>query len=294
MRRFLLLFAALALASTAASAARITFTRTIVPPHDLGDAQRVAIIYAIGDSEKITTFVEDLADYASRETFRIDNAVENNQHLSSMNDAALKALRQDHPADLYLGVNAFTCSGTQRSAEGSERTVDGERVQRLHMWIDVECQARVEIYSTAGRRLFSFRVRGEGTSPRTSSLSNEERDIAFEQAAHYAALNAADQITPRFVRESIELDDSAPSFQEGLALISAGRIADARAVWEAALRRNRDSAALQYNLSAVSEALGDLPAAQRYLQAAVRLSPREPRYRSGLDLFLQRNASLRK
>jgi tetratricopeptide (TPR) repeat protein len=294
MRRLLLPFAALALVSTAAYAARITFTRIIVSPHDLGGARRVAIIYAIGDSEKVTTFVERFIDYASRETLRIDNAVENNQHLSSMNAAALKALRHDYPADLYIGVNAFTCSGTQRSAEGSEHTVDGERVQRLHMWIDVVCQARLDIYSEAGRRLFSFRVRGEGTSPRASTLSDEERDVAFEQAARYAALNAADEITPRVVRESIELDDSAPSFEEGLALIAAGRVADARAVWEAALRGNRDSAALQYNLSAVSEALGDLTAAQRYLQAAVRLSPREPRYRTGLDLFLQRNASQRK
>jgi tetratricopeptide (TPR) repeat protein len=294
MRRFFLFFAALALASTAAPAARITFTRTIVPPHDLGGAQRVAIIYAIGDSEKITTFVERLADYASRETLRIDNAVDNNEHLSSMNAAALKVLRHNYPADLYIGVNAFTCSGTQRSAEGSEHSVDGERVLRLHMWIDVVCQARLDIYSGAGRRLFTFRVRGEGTSPRASTLSDEERNVAFEQAARYAALNAADEITPRVVRESIELDDNAPAFEEGLALIGAGRIADARAVWEAALRRNRDSAALQYNLSAVSEALGDLPTAQRYLQAAVRLSPREPRYRTGLDLFLQRNASQRK
>ena len=176
MRRFLLVFAALALVSTAASAARITFTRTIAPSHDLGDAQRIAIIYAIGDSETITTFVERFIDYASRETLRIDNAVENNQHLSSMNDAALKVLRHDHPADLYIGVNAFSCSGTQRGAEGSEHTVDGERVQRLHMWIDVVCQGRLDFYRASGRREFSFRVRGEGTSPRASTLSDEDRD----------------------------------------------------------------------------------------------------------------------
>src|SRR4029077_20854916 len=174
MRRFILPFAALALASTAASAARITFTRTIAPPHDLGTAQRMAIIYAIGDSEKITAFVERFADYASRETLRIDNAVENNQHLSSMHSAELKVLRHDHPADLYLGVNAFTCSGTQRSAEGSERTVDGERVLRLHMWIDAVCQARLDIYGAEGRRLFSFRVPGAGNSPRASPLRGEE------------------------------------------------------------------------------------------------------------------------
>jgi tetratricopeptide (TPR) repeat protein len=293
MRKFLLSVAAL-LVSTAACGARITFTRVIAPPHDLGVAQRAAIVYAIGDSEKVATFVERFIDYASRDTLRIDNAVENNQHLASMNNAALKVLRHDHPADLYIGVNAFTCSGTQRSAEGSERTADGERVRRLHMWVDAVCQTRLDVYSADGRRLFSFRARGEGTSPRASTLSDEERDVAFEQATRYAALNAADEVTPRVVHESIELDDSAPAFEQGLDLIEDGLLPDARALWEAALRRNRDSAALHYDLSAVAEALGDFQAAQRYLQAAVRLSPREPRYRAGLDLFLRRNASQKK
>ena len=291
MRRFLLCFAAVALGSTAAYAARITFIRTVLPPHDLGVAERAAIVYAIGDSQKIATFVERFIDYASRDTLRIDNAVENNQHLASMNEAALKVLRREHPADIYIGVNAFTCSGTQRSGEGSEHTVDGERVLRRHMWIDAVCQARLDVYSATGRRLFSFRVRAEGTSPRSSTLSDEDRDVAFEQAARYAALNAANEITPRRTRESVELDDTAPAFDQGFALITAGRLADARAAWEAALRRNRDSAALHYNLSAVSEALGDLASAQRHLQDAVRLSPKEPRYRAGLDLFLQRNAN---
>jgi tetratricopeptide (TPR) repeat protein len=139
-----------------------------------------------------------------------------------------------------------------------------------------------------GRRLFTFNVRGEGTSPRAISLSEEEADVAYEQAARYAALNAADMITPRLIRESIELDESAPAFDEGLAMIHSDRLEDARAIWEAALRQHRDSAPLHYNLGAVCEAIGDVAAARRYLQSAVKLSPRERRYRDELELLRRR------
>jgi len=166
-----------------------------------------------------------------------------------------------------------------RSGTGSERDAYGSRVQRLHIWLDAECAARLDIRNDRGRNLMTLNVRGEGTSPRSTALSAEERDVAFEQAARYTALNAAEMITPRIVRETIELDDSAAAFDEGMAMIQANRLADARAIWEVALRRNRGSAALNFNLGAVCEAAGDLPAARKFFQSAIRLAPLEPRYR---------------
>ncbi len=282
--------AAFAPALFAGAAARLAFTRVVPAPHDLTPAERIAVFYAIGDSQKVTAFVERFVEYVGRGgTLRIENAVEDNQHLAAVDEAALKRLRREHPADAYIGVSLFTCSGDEHSAQGSERDATGERVRRLHMWVDAVCQVRLDVRDAKGRRLFTFTARGEGTSPRAVSLSEEERDVAYDQAARYAALNAADMITPRIVRESIELDDTAPEFDEGLAMINSDRLQDARAIWEAALRRHRDSAPLQYNLGAVCEATGDVAAARRYLQAAVRLSPQERRYRNELDLLQRRN-----
>src|SRR5262249_1027884 len=99
-------------------------------------------------------------------------------------------------------------------------------------------------------------------------------------AARYAALNAAEMITPRVVKETIELEERAPSFEEGMAMIDANRLQDARAIWEVALQRNRNSAALNYNLAAVCEAAGDAASAKKYFQSAVRLAPNESRYRA--------------
>jgi tetratricopeptide (TPR) repeat protein len=269
----------------------VAFVRVVPAPHDLSPAKSIAVIYAIGDNQKITTFVENFVEYVDRSrTLRVENAVENNQHLTTFDGAAMKRLRHDHPADAYVGIGLFTCDGAERHAEGSEHDVDGGRVKRVHQWVDASCLARLDIRSDTGKRLFSLTAHGEGTSPRsTTSLSAEEKDVAYEQAARYAALSAAQMITPRMVRESIELDETAPSFAEGMSMIASDRLQDARAIWEVALRQHRDSAPLYYNLGALCEAIGDVEAARRYLQSAVRLLPADRRYRQELQLLQRRN-----
>src|SRR5438045_7709427 len=120
MRPRLLALLLLALATAASAAPRITFLRRVPAAHDLAPAERIAVIYAIGDSDKVQMFVEHFVDVVSRAgTLRVTNAVENNHHFAALDGAALVALRHDHPADAYLGVNLFTCSGMERSAEGS-------------------------------------------------------------------------------------------------------------------------------------------------------------------------------
>jgi tetratricopeptide (TPR) repeat protein len=279
-------------AGALASPPRLTFTRTMAPIHDLAPAERLAVIYAIGDSSKVEAFVEHFIDLVARAgAMHITNAVENNHHLL-VDEASLRNVRRHHPADAYLGINRFTCSGDEKSAEGSEYLDSGDRVKRMHHWIDAICSARVDVLNTEGKRMFSFTVRGEGTSPRSTSLTEDERDIAYEQAARFAAVIAADAITPRVTRETIELDENAPSFDEGFSMIRSERLEDARAIWQASANRHRDSAPLYFNLAAVSEAIGDLVAARQYFEKAAQLSPKERRYATELHLFRRRNVSM--
>jgi tetratricopeptide (TPR) repeat protein len=283
--------AALLLCGTAALAnpPRITFTRTMAPAHDLAPAESLAVIYAIGDSNKIEAFVEHFVDLVSRAgVLRIANAVENNHHML-VDDLSLRTVRREHPADAYLGVNRFTCAGTERSAEGSETLDSGDRVKRMHHWIDAVCSARIDVLNSDGKKILSYTARGEGTSPRSVSLSADERDVAFDQAARYAAVSAAEGITPRSVRETIELDETAPSFDDGFSMVSSERLEDARAIWQASAVRHHNSAALYFNLGAVSEAMGDLNAARECFEKAASLSPKERRYTTELRLFHRRN-----
>ncbi len=295
IRRSAALLMAVLLPVLAAAAPRLNFIRSIPPLHPLG-GERAAILYAMGDSEKIETFLDELTDHANRAgTLKMENAVEHHQHMVSAttDEATLRRIRRDHPADVYLGINAFTCTMTDHSGEGSERDSAGERVKRHHVWTDAVCSARIDVLDASAKKLLSFTVRGEGTSPRVSEMTPEERGIALEQAARYAAISAAESMTPRRVRESIELDDTAPSFHEAMAMIDAERLADARAILQTAVRQHPDSAALHFNLGAVSEALGDLQSARDHFHEALRLSPAHPQYRSELDLFRRRNEKLK-
>ena len=277
-RRAFLIALLFAPATLVAAAPHISFSRVVSPPYGFAPGQSIAVIYAIGDNANVSLFVDDFVDVVDRAgTLRIENAVENNRH--SFEGADYRRLRRDHPADRYLGVSAFTCSGTEHRGTGSERDALGQRIQRQHVWLDATCEARIEVRDGRGQHLMTVSVRGEGTSPRVASLAPEDRDVAYAQAARYAAFNAAELMTPRLVRETIELDPSAPAFEEGMSMIDSDRLADARAIWEVELRRNRSSAALNYDLGVLCEAAGDVSATRKYLAAAVRLAPQDPRYR---------------
>src|SRR5204863_838383 len=104
IRRFT---AALVLQASAAFAVgpHVAFVRVLPAPHDLSPAKSIAVIYAIGDNQKITSFVENFVEYVDRSgTLRVENAVEDNQHLSAFDAAAIKRLRREHPADAYVGI----------------------------------------------------------------------------------------------------------------------------------------------------------------------------------------------
>ncbi|HJW94230.1 MAG TPA: tetratricopeptide repeat protein [Thermoanaerobaculia bacterium] len=290
MTRRSAVFAALLLPVITSAAPRLNFIRNVPALHELA-GERVTILYAIGDSNKVDTFLDVFADHTNRaSTLKVENAVDHAQHLvsASTDESTLRRIRRDHPADVYLGVNAFTCTMNDHNGEGSEHDTAGDRVKRHHVWTDAVCTARIDVLDANAKRVESFTVRGEGTSPRVAEMTPEERGIALEQAARYAALSAAESVTPRRVRESIELDDTAPSFGEILAMIQADRLSDARAILETGLRQHPSSGALHFDMAAVCEALGDLQAARDHFREALRLVPGSKPYRTELDLFKRR------
>src|SRR5438132_1754583 len=114
-----------------ASSARITFNRVVRPAHDLGAAEQLAVIYAIGDNEKVGKFVDLFVDHGTRTgRLHIENDVESNVHVHSFDEPSLRALRRRHPADAYIGVSLFTCAAAERNGEIGETIDSGERVRR--------------------------------------------------------------------------------------------------------------------------------------------------------------------
>lgn len=290
MRFALVLVVHLAAAPSLFALPRLTFARVVPAQYDLG-SDDIAVISAIGDTDSIATFVDVFVEQTSRAgTLHVKDATAHGQNIQTPDEAAMKKLRREFPAGVYLGVKEFTCQTRVGEGEGSTHDHDGKRIKRKQQWVDATCQARIDVINARDmKRVFSFQVKGEGTSPRVEKLGDEERDIAVLQASRYAAVDAAEKIAPRRVRESIALDDEAPAFDDGMAMIDAEQLFEARKIWESEARRSRSSAALHYNLGAVCEALGDLKAAQQYYTEARQLEPDEPRYRAGLEQFMRRN-----
>ncbi|HEV7243323.1 MAG TPA: hypothetical protein VGQ36_29120 [Thermoanaerobaculia bacterium] len=255
-----------------AASPRISFERVLPAPHDIGRNRDVAIVHAIGDSSKIDEFIELFVEQANHAGFH-----------------RLRDARQTTgPADVYLAVKTFTCETSTREGEGSVRDYEGNRVKRKLTWVDAICTARIDVMSREMKRQSTFYGKGEGTSPRVEQLSAEEREAALHLAARHAAVDAAERITPRRVKEIIPLDETSPAFDEGMSLIESGRMREARTLWEAALRQQPRSAPLHFNLAAVCEALGDRRAAEGHYAAAHQLAPKEERYASEMRLFTRR------
>jgi tetratricopeptide (TPR) repeat protein len=276
-------------ASSAVASSRLTFDRTIPAPRSLGRVEDLLITYAIGDNDRIATFIDVFIDQTNREgTLRVidPTTVERSTERSHRWRNPPKYAEQRYRADAYLRIEAFSCQTTDRSGLGGAYDVDGNRVHRTQRWVDAVCVAHIDALATDHKRkLAEFNVRGEGTSQRVTRVGDEEREVATDQAARYAAIMAAEQITPRRVRDSIDLAEDAPAFDDGMSYVDSDQLPEARRIWEVALLSNPRSAALHFDLGAVCEAMGDFAAAEQHYAEAARLDPKDSRYRRKVRKF---------
>ena len=255
-----------------AGSPRIVFDRRLPAAHDLGSAKDVAIVEAAATDPQIELFVDQLI-----------------HHVNRSGTLTLRDMRTGTgPADAHLNIETFRCETVLRETESPARDVDGKRLNQRLFQVNAVCGARIEVLSRFLKPVSTYFAKGEGTSRRSEAVTDEERENALSDAARYAAIDAAERITPRRVRESIALDESASAFAEGMAMIEAGRLAEARAIWQRAMQTEARSPALRFNLAAVNEALGDRRTAEVHYNAARQLAPAEPRYASELKLFARR------
>jgi tetratricopeptide (TPR) repeat protein len=251
---------------------RIAFERTLPAAHDLGRIEEIAIVQAKGETQQVEAFLDELLRDLNRGGF-----------------LARDARFTTGPAEAHLDVKTLICTTAVRSSEGTARDVDGNRVKKRYENVEATCSARIEVFNRFMKHQSTFYASGSGVSPRVEAVTAEDRERAIEHAAHHAASEAAERITPRRVRESIVLDETAPAFEEGFAMIEASRFPQAKAIWEAALRRGgARSAALRFNLGAITEAMGDRRAAELHYNAAKQLAPGEARYALELKQFARR------
>lgn len=275
---------------------RVTLTRVAPAPYNLGPVRTLLLVEARGNRTALPRFVTAFASTVNTSGFhQLTDQRTAGGRLSTLKlgDAApaARTFRGQWPADVYVGVDLTGCTALQKTETYREKDKRGTVLIRTRHWAEAECEARVELVDgRTGAELAVVEAAGRHASGKTEYWSSSAADEALEKAAAEAAAQAVLLFTPRRVAEAIYLEKEAPAAAEGIAKIETGEYAEARSLWERALRIAPESAPLNYNLGAVSEALADTSAARIYYQRAIAFAPGEPKYRDALRLLEQRLA----
>jgi len=285
----ILFFAPLVDAGWNPFAPKVTFTRRIPAPHNLGPLQNLTLVEIRGG---------DVADFSRHfKTRVVDDAVFTLTDATAAgvpltrltgDDKAAKDFRKEHPADAYLGVNLGGCPSTLQSQAREEKQKDKSKVMRTYYWYTANCSATGRLIDGSGRELALFSVTSDSKSAESQKMYGFEAGATERSALQELVGKVSAKFTPRLDKESVVLDKKAPQFKAAMEKIKASQLTEARQILEAALASNSRSGPLNFNLAAVAEALGDADAARTYYTDAMNLSPSEKRFSMELAKFEQR------
>jgi len=78
-----------------------------------------------------------------------------------------------------------------------------------------------------------------------------------------------------------------------MSYIDSEQFDEARRAWEKTEQRSRSSAALQFNLAAICEAVGDITNAEIHYANAEKLAPKDSRFKYEHEMFRRRTGMKR-
>jgi len=176
-------------------------------------------------------------------------------------------------ADAWGGIRLLGCAATERSQQVT-RGGGVSAVTVTEYWWEGSCPAELTVADADGKTLTTLEVEGRFESTRSERREGQGvQEQVYWAAVDDAAKRLIDAVNRKRLRQPVPFDTAAPLATEGLAEIDAGRLPAARTLWEGALAANPSAAGLRFNLAAVCEALGDLPAAKAGYEEALRLLP---------------------
>jgi Tetratricopeptide repeat len=249
-------------------AAKITFTRTVPPRHRFdGPSNRIALLSLEGRTAECSHpfLVIELMNGIKATGAVFEDA-------TSRKKMTVEERRAATPADLYLTSEDCVCRAAERPVG------DGTS------WYAGACAARIRLSDAKGRDLGAVSLSG----------TSEEKTDVVDFGAHISSgkqmmRQLVEMIRPHEMTLVFETDRKAPGDKEASSFIKKKDFAGARAVWEAQLAANPNNAAIHFSLAAVTEALGDIDAARKHYEEAVRLGPGEEKHARFKGYFEERN-----
>jgi hypothetical protein len=253
-------------AGTPVQAAKITFTKTVPPSHRFdAPSDRIVLLTMQGRTAECShPFLRIELMEGVKAT---GGVLQDVSHLKT----TVEERRAATPADLYLASEDCVCRSEQRAVG------DGT------FWYAGACAAKIRLSDAKGRDLGFVTLSG---------TSAEKTDV-LDFAAHISSgkemmRQLVKMIRPHEMTLVFETDRKAPGEKEASGLIKKKDFAGARAVWERHLAANPDNGAIHFSLAAVTEALGDIDAARKHYEEAVRLAPHEEKHARFKGYFEER------
>jgi tetratricopeptide (TPR) repeat protein len=264
--RYAMLTVVAVFAGSPVDAARVTFTKTVPPRHKFdAPSNRIALLSLQGrTAECAHPFLRIELTNALKATGAV---LEDVSHLKT----TVEERRAATPADLYLASEDCVCRSEQRPVG------DGTS------WYAGACAAKIRLSDAKGRDLGLVTLSG------TSAEKTDVVDFGSHISSGKEMMRQlAKMIRPHEMTVVIDTDRKAPGEKEAASLIKKKDFAGARAVWERELAANPSHAAIHFSLAAVTEALGDIDAARKHYEEAVRLGPNEEKHARFKGYFEER------
>lgn len=264
--RYAMMTVVAVLAAGPVHAAKVTFTKTVPPRHRF-DAPSDRIVLLKMDGRTAECAHPFLRIELMNGVKATGGVLQDVSHLKT----TVEERRAATPADLYLTSEDCVCRSEQRAVG------DGT------YWYAGACAAKIRLSDAKGRDLGVVTLSG----------TSEDKTDVVDFGAHISSgkemmRQLVKMIRPHEMTLVIETDKKAPGEKEAAAFLKKKDFAGARAVWERELAANPNNAAIHFSLAAVTEAVGDMDAARKHYEEAVRLGPNEEKHARFKGYFEER------
>lgn len=264
----------------------VTLTRTVPAPYNLGPVKKVAIVDVRGssDHEQERFLTEILYESSRRGFYQVVDARPYGVRIADLREPSrsTEKLRRDVNADVYLEARLYGCRSRLNSEVVKEKDKEGNKVSRTKYWYRAECGASLTLVDARGRDVAAFEVEGDELDPEQRAGVVQGGDHA--QRGDRRGRGSTPSTSSRRGRcARTSGSRRRPAREGGDPGDRGGPLHPGPRAVEGALKTSAGSAALQYNLGAGGEALGDARAARRYYEEAIQLAAGNEKYREALS-----------
>lgn len=169
------------------------------------------------------------------------------------------------PDETGLRLDVLDWSVVAQTRTVKEKDKKGKEIERQETTFTGHAALYVMVFNGERRLLAARELRASATEP--------DEQAAIVEAGKQVVAQLLRQLTPSFVQQDLQMDDSDAEQKPILKLADSGDLSGAAVQMRAYLARKPDSVSAKYNLAVMLDALGQYPEALQLYDEAISASP---------------------